>query len=83
MFMYRVTLRVATRVGTIVGDARGDANVEADGTTISKRVSTAAAFSSDNQAGGIAGWTNLGMFECNIAYGAVTALMVVQQVSAQ
>lgn len=60
-------------VGTIVGDARGDANVEADGTTISNCVSTAAAFSSDNQAGGIAGWTNLGMFECNIAYGAVTA----------
>lgn len=60
-------------VGTIVGDARGDANVDADGTNISNCVSTAAAFSSDNQAGGIAGWTNLGMFEYNIAYGAVTA----------
>ena len=60
-------------VGTIVGDARGDANVGADGTTISNCVSTAAAFSSDNQAGGIAGWTNLGMFEYNVAYGAVTA----------
>lgn len=60
-------------VGTIVGDARGDANVDADGTNISNCVSTAAAFSSDNQAGGIAGWTNLGMFENNVAYGAVTA----------
>jgi len=60
-------------VGTIVGDARGDANVDADGTNISNCVSTAAAFSSDNQAGGIAGWTNLGMFEYNVAYGAVTA----------
>lgn len=60
-------------VGTIVGDARGDANVGADGTTIKNCVSTAAAFSSDNQAGGIAGWTNLGMFEYNVAYGAVTA----------
>ena len=60
-------------VGTIVGDARGDANVSADGTTISNCVSTAAAFSSDNQAGGIAGWTNLGVFEYNVAYGAVTA----------
>lgn len=60
-------------VGTIVGDARGDANVGADGTTISNCVSTAAAFSSDNQAGGIAGWTNLGVFEYNVAYGAVTA----------
>lgn len=60
-------------VGTIVGDARGDANVDADGTNISNCVSTAAAFSSDNQAGGIAGWTNLGMFEHNVAYGAVTA----------
>lgn len=60
-------------VGTIVGDARGDANVDADGTNIKNCVSTAAAFSSDNQAGGIAGWTNLGMFEYNVAYGAVTA----------
>ena len=60
-------------VGTIVGDARGDANVDADGTNINNCVSTAAAFSSDNQAGGIAGWTNLGMFENNVAYGAVTA----------
>ena len=60
-------------VGTIVGDARGDANVDADGTNISNCVSTAAAFSSDNQAGGIAGWSNLGMFENNVAYGAVTA----------
>ena len=60
-------------VGTIVGDARGDANVDADGTNINNCVSTAAAFSSDNQAGGIAGWTNLGMFEYNVAYGAVTA----------
>ena len=60
-------------VGTIVGDARGDANVDADGTNISNCVSTAAAFSSDNQAGGIAGWTNLGVFEYNVAYGAVTA----------
>lgn len=60
-------------VGTIVGDARGDANVDADGTNISNCVSTAAAFSKDNQAGGIAGWTNLGMFEYNVAYGAVTA----------
>ena len=60
-------------VGTIVGDARGDANVDTDGTNISNCVSTAAAFSSDNQAGGIAGWTNLGMFEYNVAYGAVTA----------
>ena len=60
-------------VGTIVGDARGDANVGADGTTISNCVSTAAALSSDNQAGGIAGWTNLGVFEYNVAYGAVTA----------
>ena len=60
-------------VGTIVGDARGDANVSADGTTISNCVSTAAALSSDNQAGGIAGWTNLGVFEYNVAYGAVTA----------
>lgn len=60
-------------VGTIVGDARGDANVDDDGTNIRNCVSTAAAFSSDNQAGGIAGWTNLGMFEYNVAYGAVTA----------
>lgn len=60
-------------VGTIVGDARGDANVDTDGTNISNCVSTAAALSSDNQAGGIAGWTNLGMFEYNVAYGAVTA----------
>ena len=60
-------------VGTIVGDARGDANVGADGTTISNCVSTAAAFSSSYQAGGIAGWTNLGVFEYNVAYGAVTA----------
>lgn len=60
-------------VGTIVGDARGDANVGDDGTTIRNCVSTAAALSSDNQAGGIAGWTNLGMFEYNVAYGAVTA----------
>ena len=60
-------------VGTIVGDARGDANVGADGTTISNCVSTAAAFSSNYQAGGIAGWTNLGVFENNVAYGAVTA----------
>ena len=60
-------------VGTIVGDARGDANVDADGTNISNCVSTAAAFSSAYQAGGIAGWTNLGAFEYNVAYGAVTA----------
>lgn len=60
-------------VGTIVGDARGDANVDADGTNISNCVSTAAAFSSTYQAGGIAGWTNLGVFENNVAYGAVTA----------
>ena len=60
-------------VGTIVGDARGDANVSAEGTTISNCVSTAAAFSSTYQAGGIAGWTNLGVFEYNVAYGAVTA----------
>ena len=60
-------------VGTIVGDARGDANLGADGTTISNCVSTAAAFSSSYQAGGIAGWTNLGVFEYNVAYGAVTA----------
>lgn len=60
-------------VGTIVGDARGDANVDTDGTNISNCVSTAAALSSDNQAGGIAGWTNLGVFEYNVAYGAVTA----------
>lgn len=60
-------------VGTIVGDARGDANVDADGTNIKNCVSTAAAFSSTYQAGGIAGWTNLGVFENNVAYGAVTA----------
>lgn len=60
-------------VGTIVGDARGDANVGDDGTTISNCVSTAAAFSSNYQAGGIAGWTNLGVFKNNVAYGAVTA----------
>ena len=60
-------------VGTIVGDARGDANVGEDGTTISNCVSTAAAFSSNYQAGGIAGWTNLGVFKNNVAYGAVTA----------
>lgn len=60
-------------VGTIVGDARGDANVSAEGTIINNCVSTAAAFSSTYQAGGIAGWTNLGVFEYNVAYGAVTA----------
>lgn len=59
-------------VGTIVGDARGFNDVGSV-TSISNCVSTAAAFSTTYQAGGIAGWTNGAEFINNVAYGAVTA----------
>ena len=57
-------------VGTIAGDARG---TDANHTTITNCVSTAAALSTEHQSGGIAGWTNNSTFSYNIAYGAVTA----------
>lgn len=59
-------------VGGIVGDARGDASMD-EITYITNCMSTAGAFSTTYQAGVIAGWTNAGMFENNIALGSATA----------
>ncbi len=59
-------------IGGIVGDARGNAD---DGivTTIENCMSIAGAFSSTHQGGGIAGWTNAGVFTNVVFMGSATA----------
>ena len=59
-------------IGGIVGDARvGDA--EGELTTISDCMSTAGAFSTTHQGGGIAGWTNGAVFTNVLFLGSATA----------
>lgn len=55
-------------VGGVVGDARGNVD-EGTFTTISNCATSVFAYSTNYQAGGIAGWTNAGVFTNNIAYG--------------
>lgn len=59
-------------VGGIVGDARGDATND-EMTYISNCFSTAGAYSTTYQAGGIAGWTNAGVFSNNLFLGSASA----------
>lgn len=59
-------------VGGIVGDARGNASMD-EMTYITNCMSTAGAFSTTSQAGGIAGWTNAGVFTNNLVLGSATA----------
>ena len=59
-------------VGGIVGDARGNASMD-EMTYITNCMSTAGAFSTTFQAGGIAGWTNAGVFTNNLVLGSATA----------
>ncbi len=59
-------------IGGIVGDARGDSG-NGELTTISDCFSTAGAFSTTHQGGGIAGWTNAGVFTHVLFLGSATA----------
>lgn len=59
-------------IGGIIGDARGDAN-NGNFTTLENCMSIAGAFSTTHQGGGIAGWTNAGVFKNDVFMGSATA----------